>query len=145
MPKRISSIKPRGDSRRGRKQQENSKKWYVSFFARLIFMAVLICIAVNIRIYYNQRAELLNREIVQIDQQIHELDREIENLKKRKEELCSFSNIIKRNRVDNLGLRYASPNQVRNVVLVRRDPNAVPMASVNVKEKQNSPKTASIR
>ena len=82
MPKRISSIKPREDFRKIRRQQENSKKWYVSMFARLIIMAVLICIAVNIRIYYNQRAELLNREIARVENQIHELDREIENLKK---------------------------------------------------------------
>lgn len=144
MPKRISSIKPREDFRKGRKQQENSKKWYMSLFARLIFMAILICIAVNIRIYYNQRAELVNREIAQVQDQIHELDREIENLKKRKEELSSFANICKRNKEENLGLRYAKPEQIRRTVLIRRNVPQRTTASVNTGS-TNETKTAAIR
>ena len=121
MPKRISSIKPREDFRRGRKQQEKSNKWYISFFARLIVMAILISIAVNIRIYYNQRAELLNREVVRVEREIHQLNREIENLKKRKAELTSFANVCKQNKRGELGLRHAMPSQVRKVALLRRN------------------------
>lgn len=144
MPKRISSIKPREDNLRGKKQQENTKRWYTSFFARLIFMAILICIAVNIRIYYNQRAELLNREIVQVEQQIHELDLEIENLKKRKEELCSFSNVTRRIREENLGLRSADPGQIRKTALIRRNIGGKQFASETVSTKE-SPQTAAVR
>ena len=141
MPKRISSIKPRDDFRKGRKQQDNSKKWYMSLFARLVFMAILICVAVNIRIYYNQRAELLNREIAQTEEQIHELDREIENLKKRREELTSFANVCKQNRLEGLGLRYAAPGQVRKVVLIQRDINAKRISMDEAEDRSNQ-KTA---
>ena len=144
MPKRISSIKPREDNLRGKKQQENTKRWYTSFFARLIFMAILICIAVNIRIYYNQRAELLNREIVQVEQQIHELDLEIENLKKRKEELTSFANISKRNRIDSIGLQYAHPTQIRKIVLVRRSSGQSTVAA-DIPVRKKTIETASLR
>ena len=144
MPKRISSIKPRESNLRGKKQEENTKKWYTSFFARLIFMAILICVAVNIRIYYNQRAELLNREIANVEYQIHELDREIENLKKRKEELCSFSHVTKRIREENLGLRYAEPSQIRKTALVRRNIDNKQVASGTV-PKTDSQKTAAVR
>ena len=145
MPKRISTIKPRENIRRGQRQQENTKKWYTSFFARLIFMAILICIAVNIRIYYNQRAELLNREIVKVERQIHELDREIENLKKRKEELCSFANITRRIREENLGLRYAQPHQIRRTVLIRRNPDENNLVSHTANNTENAPQTAAVR
>ena len=144
MPKRISSIKPRDDFRKGRKKQENSKKWYVSMFARLIFMAVLICIAVNIRIYYNQRAELLNREAAVVARQIHELDREIENLKKRKEELTSFANISKRNRIDSIGLQYAHPTQIRKIVLVCRSSGQSTVAA-DIPVRKKTIETASLR
>lgn len=143
MPKRISNIKPRENIRRGQRQQENTKKW-TSLFAQLVVIAILICIAVNIRIYYNQRAELLNREVVKLEYQIHELDREIENLKKRKEELCSFSNVMKRIREENLGLHHALPQQVRKIALVRRDPDGFNLASQG-QESSNTPKTAALR
>ena len=145
MPKRISSIKPRDDFRRVRKQQDNSKKWYVSMFVRLIIMAVLICIAVNIRIYYNQRAELLNREIARVESQIHELDREIENLKKRKEELTSFANISKRNNADQLGLQYAHPGQIRKIVLYRRSFGSGKVISQKNIRRKDMPETTALR
>ena len=144
MPKCIKNIKPRTDVHQGKKQHENTKRWYTSFFARLIFMAILICVAVNIRIYYNQRTELLNREVVKLQYQIHELDREIENLKKRKEELCSFSNVVKRIREEKLGLRYATPQQIRRTVLVRRDSEGINLAAQHP-ENSNAPKTAAVR
>ena len=144
MPKRISSIKPREDFRKARRQQENSKRWYTSMFARLVIMAVLICIAVNIRIYYNQRAELLNREIARVESQIHELDREIENLKKRKEELTSFANICKRNNTDRIGLQYAQPSQIRNIVLYRRSFGSGKVIS-SVPAQKRAPQTAAVR
>ena len=119
MPKRIESIKPRDDFRSARKK-ESSKIWYLSLFGKLVFMAVLISIAVNIRIYYNQRADSLNREVARVESMIHEIDREIENLKKRKEQLCSFRNISRKNEVCRLGLRHADPRQVRRTVLIRK-------------------------
>lgn len=124
MPKRISSIKPRDEVRRGFSKQNGSKTWYVSLFARLIVMAVLICIAVNIRINYNQKAELLNREVARVEREIHEINREIENLKKRKEVLSSYSNISRRNTVGKMGLRHADPRQVRRTALIRRSRNS---------------------
>ena len=145
MPKRVSSIKPRENTLRGQKQQENTKRWYTSFFARLIFMAILICIAVNIRIYYNQRTELLNREVVKVQYQIHELDREIENLKKRKEELCSFSHITRQISEKNLGLHSAAHHQIRRTVLVRRDPETFNTASQNPEDAKDTPQTAAVR
>ena len=60
MPKRIDSIKPREDVR-GTRKKESSRLWYLSMFGKIIFMAVLISIAVNIRIYYNQKADMLFR------------------------------------------------------------------------------------
>ena len=145
MPKCIKSIKSREDVHRGKKQQENTKKWYASFFVRLIFMAILICIAVNIRIYYNQRTELLNREVVKLEYQIHELDREIENLKKRKEEICSLPNITEQIRKKNLGLRFARPQQIRRIVLVRRDTEGINLAVQHPENNSNTPKTAAVR
>ena len=119
MPKRIDSIKPREDFRSTRKK-ESSRVWYLSLFGRLVFMAVLISIAVNVRIYYNQKADSLNREVARVENQIHEIDREIENLKKRKEQLCSFQNISRRNESCRLGLRHADPRQIRRTALIRR-------------------------
>ena len=145
MPKRISSIKPREDIRRGRKQQENSRVWYVSLIARLILIAVLIFIAVNVRIYYNQRAELLNREVANVQRQIHELDREIENLKKRKETLASFENVSQRNRVARLGLRHADPSQIRRTVLVRQDNGSGTVQVSAAPVQKRMPQTASVR
>lgn len=144
MPKRISSIKPRENIRRGQRQQKNSKRWYTSLFVQLVIISILICVAVNIRIYYNQRTELLNREVVKLGYQIHEIDREIENLKKRKEELCSFSNVAKRIREEKLGLRYATPQQIRRTVLVRRDSEGFNLAAQHPKN-SSTPKTAAVR
>ena len=145
MPKRISSIKPREDVRRGRKQQENSRVWYVSLIARLILIAVLIFIAVNVRIYYNQRAELLTREIASVEYQIHELDREIENLKKRKETLASFENITRRNRVAQLGLRHADPSQIRRTVLINQNDGSGRIQVSGTPVRENMPRTAAVR
>ena len=145
MPKRISSIKPREDVRRGRKQQENSRVWYVSLIARLILIAVLIFIAVNVRIYYNQRAELLTREIASVEYQIHELDREIDNLKKRKETLASFENITQRNRVAQLGLRHADPSQIRRTVLINQNDGSGRIQVSGIPVRKNMPQTAAVR
>ena len=124
MPKRINSIEPRENFRRGRSQQKSAKGWYISQFIVLFVMAVLIFLAVNVRIYYNQKAELLNRETARVQRQIHELDREIENLKKRKEQLSSFENIRMKNDTYRLGLRHANPMQIRRTALIRRSKNS---------------------
>ena len=144
MPKRISSIRPQEDVRRGRKQ-ENSKGWYISrLIISFVAMALLIFLAVNIRIYYNQKSEMLSREVARVERQIHEIDREIENLKKRKEELTSFANICKRNNTDRIGLQYAQPSQVRNIVLYRRSFGSGKVIS-SVPAQKKAPQTAAVR
>ena len=124
MPKRINSIEPRGEYRRGHRVQQNSKGWCITQFVLLLVMALLIFLAVNVRIYYNQKAELLNRETARVERQIHELSREIENLKKRKEQLSSFENIRLKNNTYSLGLRHANPMQIRRTALIRRSRNS---------------------
>ena len=146
MPKRINSITPRErDSFRSRRKNDSSRVWYISLFARLIIMALLIFAAVNIRIYYNQKAELLNRETARVERQIHELDREIENLKKRKEQLSSFANISRKNTAYKLGLRHADPHQIRRTVLIRRSraPYGILLSESTKKSAGN--KTAALR
>lgn len=123
MPKRIDSIKPREEIR-GNRKKESSKLCCLSMFGKIIFMIVLISIAVNIRIYYNQKADMLNREVARVERQIHEIDREIENLKKRKEQLCAFENISRKNETCRLGLRHADPGQIRRTALIRRNGNS---------------------
>jgi cell division protein FtsL len=146
MPKRISSIRPQEDVRRGRKQ-ENSKGWYISrLIISFVAMALLIFLAVNVRIYYNQKSEMLSREVARVERQIHEIDREIENLKKRKEELSSFENIKGKNERYRLGLRHADPIQVRRTALIRRSKNSGGFTVSGVQTVSSSMrKTASIR
>ena len=146
MPKRISSIKPREDFRRGKKQLEKSNKWCISLFAKLIIMAILIASAFIARISFIQKAELMNREVSRVEREIHQINREIENLKKRKAELTSFANVCKQNKRGELGLRYAAPSQVRKVALLRRniDTNDSFAAQKTV-QKKTSRRTASIR
>ena len=133
MPKRINSITPRErDSFRSGRKNDSSRVWYISA-------------AVNIRIYYNQKAELLNRETARVERQIHELDREIENLKKRKEQLSSFANISRKNTAYKLGLRHADPHQIRRTVLIRRSraPYGILLSESTKKSAGN--KTAALR
>ena len=74
MPKRISSIKPREDFRRGKKQLEKSNKWCISLFAKLIIMAILIASAFIDRISFIQKAELMNREVSRVEREIHQIN-----------------------------------------------------------------------
>lgn len=64
------------------------------------------------RLHYQSRTEELNRQAVKLDIQIEKDRLVIENLRNRKEQLCSWSNVSHKVAAYQMPLRQRKPSQV---------------------------------
>lgn len=92
-----------------------ASKIYVVGGFLLIFGVVAFCL--NYRTWLNKNIARIDKETSAYRRKIHELDRELEDLRIRKESLCSWAHIQSRITALNLDLRLPRSYQTQKLVI----------------------------
>ena len=95
-----------------RKPRRQSSPWFLRWVLATAVIVVSVFSAVCTRIYLRSEMENLNRRSATLDIQIEKATCTLENLKSRKEMLCSRQNITRKLSEHRLTLRPRKPDQV---------------------------------
>jgi len=95
-----------------RKPRKQNNPWLMRWTLAVTVIGITLFCAVCARIYFQAEIENLSRRSAQLDVQIEREQYALENLKSRKEALCSWNSIRQKMISYKLPLRPRQPNQV---------------------------------